>query len=115
MAKGVRNSSESNRRNNAKQTSKVREFLASIKTKGCVLCGYRKCLMALEFHHVGADKEYAVSDTKRSLVATMREVAKCVCVCANCHREIHAGMIEGINHVQTRRVDSCQVVLRFDQ
>jgi hypothetical protein len=70
-----------------------------LKAGGCSLCGYRKCTAALEFHHVGEDKEKNVSQvsTKSSL---LREASKCIVVCANCHREIHAGQIEGYADVE---------------
>jgi len=109
-----KNSTESNRRNNIKQTAKVRDYINHIKSDGCALCGYKKCLAALEFHHVKADKEFTISKLKRSLPATKREIAKCICICANCHREIHAGMVEGMENIQTVSVvDTKQLLLQF--
>lgn len=65
----------------------------------CVHCGYNKSLHALDFHHTGKDKEHALSDIllKASgkngsyLAIALAEAAKCVLLCANCHRELHAG------------------------
>ncbi len=74
----------------------VRERL---KESGCALCGYVKCLAALEFHHVGDDKVLGVNEA-RSVREVLREAAKCIVVCANCHREIHAGQIEGYADIE---------------
>jgi len=56
----------------------------------CCLCGYKKCINALEFHHLG-DKEEAPSYIimRWSWEKAKKELEKCILVCANCHREIH--------------------------
>lgn len=55
----------------------------------CTQCGYNKCNSALDFHHVG-EKRFRVSMAP-SRKAAFEEIKKCILVCANCHREIHAG------------------------
>lgn len=61
----------------------------------CQLCGYNKCLSALEFHH----EDEALKEQSPSYVIlrwswdrAIQELEKCILVCANCHREIHYGM-----------------------
>lgn len=59
----------------------------------CVLCSYDKCISALEFHHLDPnEKEFSisVSGNTRALYLLIEEAKKCILVCANCHREIHA-------------------------
>jgi hypothetical protein len=66
--------------------------LVEYKGGKCERCGYDKCIDALEFHHLNPDeKDFGLScgDT-RSLEKLKKEVDKCIMVCANCHREIHA-------------------------
>lgn len=52
----------------------------------------------LEFHHVESDlKEANIFNMVRagvSFAKVQREIAKCVILCSNCHRELHAGLIE---------------------
>jgi hypothetical protein len=69
----------------------------SIEYKGgrCQLCGYNKCNAALEFHHLNkGEKSFGLSrkGITRSWESIRRELDKCVLICANCHREVEAGV-----------------------
>ncbi len=59
-------------------------------------CGYDRCIVNLTFHHVDpSQKRFAMSmAVGRSIAAFREEAKKCVLVCANCHGEIEAGLIE---------------------
>lgn len=59
----------------------------------CKICGYSKCLEAIEFHHINPSlKEWKLSDLVTNKKETIeKELAKGILVCANCHREIHYG------------------------
>lgn len=74
----------------------------------CVICGYNRCKNALEFHHLDPnDKETSwgeINGSIRSWNYICEEMTKCVMLCANCHREVHEGLIEIPESVQ-----------RFDQ
>lgn len=70
-----------------------------IKYKGgkCEICGYDKCNQALDFHHLNPEeKDFNISQsyTYKNLAKLKLEVDKCILVCANCHREIHAGITQ---------------------
>ncbi len=68
---------------------------AHLASSGCILCGYSKCLRALDLHHVGPGKEYVSQhfrDGKVSFDKMIAELKKCVVLCSNCHRETHAGL-----------------------
>ena len=76
-----------------------RRKLNLIKVCGnkCNLCGYDKTVAALEFHHINPEeKDYniAAKGTCHQLETDLKEVQKCILVCANCHREIHENMHE---------------------
>jgi len=61
----------------------------------CQICGYDRCLSSLEFHHINPnEKEITLSKSILSWDKTKEELKKCICVCANCHREIHDGIIK---------------------
>jgi hypothetical protein len=63
----------------------------------CQLCGYSKCPGALEFHHLDpSKKDFNLSRYRvRAFNEQIRqEIDKCLMVCANCHREIHAGLVD---------------------
>jgi transposase len=63
----------------------------------CALCGYDRCVAALQFHQVDpATKSFHVSreGVTRSLAAARAEARKCVLLCANCHAEVEAGYSE---------------------
>ena len=62
-------------------------------------CAFDDCnethTCVLEFHHVRGEKKDEISDmvTKGFSLAKIEiEIAKCVVICSNCHRKIHAGV-----------------------
>jgi len=57
----------------------------------CQTCGYNMCPTALDFHHKDSRKENSVSALlhKVSKEKILKEVKKCILLCANCHRELH--------------------------
>ena len=57
----------------------------------CVRCGYDKCSGALEFHHIDpSQKDFTISNDRAKLEESIEESKKCILLCANCHRELHA-------------------------
>ena len=69
--------------------------LELIKAAGgcCSICGYRKNLAALAFHHTDSvDKDFKLdmrSLSNRGLESVLTELDKCILVCHNCHAELH--------------------------
>lgn len=65
--------------------------LVEYKGGKCEICGYDKCISALEFHHLNPEeKEFEISNSKIYNFDKMKKEAdKCILVCSNCHREIH--------------------------
>lgn len=57
----------------------------------CAECGYNKCAVALDPHHLDpTTKEFTLSAYGGSMSRLRTEIAKCVLLCANCHRLRHA-------------------------
>jgi len=75
-----------------KRRKKIRQLAISYKGGRCQICGYDRCIEALEFHHLDSNvKDFGISDRgyTRSWEKIKKELDKCLFLCANCHREIH--------------------------
>ncbi len=66
---------------------------------GCCKCGYNKCDSALEFHHIDrSTKEHRPAKLLfGSWEKIVEELKKCILLCSNCHRELHACEYNKIN------------------
>jgi hypothetical protein len=62
----------------------------------CTICGYCRCLRSLQFHHLDPkEKEFTFGNKKWLRWEKMlEELNKCILLCANCHGEIHEGVID---------------------
>ncbi len=81
----------------AKRRKKMRFMAVEYKGGKCQLCGYNKCVQALEFHHFDSiEKDFGVSadGITRSWNRVKAELEKCILLCANCHREVHSGLTQ---------------------
>jgi hypothetical protein len=59
----------------------------------CCICGYSKCIGAMDFHHIESQiKDFTISSRMTSWEAIEKELRKCVLLCSNCHREAHDGL-----------------------
>ena len=79
----------------SRRRRKVKQLLVEDAGGACKICGYDRCIAALEFHHlVPAEKRFALSHrgVARSLAAARAEAARCALLCANCHAEVEAGL-----------------------
>lgn len=79
---------------------KKRKDLA-VEYKGgcCIVCGYKRCISALEFHHLDpSQKDFSFSAKNHHAKVSMEELKveldKCVLLCSNCHKEVHAGLVK---------------------
>ena len=73
----------------------VKRNLIEYKGGKCQICGYNRCQEALEFHHLDPqEKDFTISGGTKSFESLKPEVDKCMLLCANCHREIHAGLVK---------------------
>ena len=84
-----------------RRRDKIKELAVQYKGGKCCICGYNKYVGALEFHHLDPNQKdfnIGAKGYTRSFNKVKEELDKCICVCANCHREIHAGLID-INNI----------------
>ena len=80
-----------------KRRKKLKQLSVEYKGGKCILCGYDKCVAALEFHHVNPNEKLFGLSTKgltRSWEKIKTELDKTVLLCANCHREVESGIVE---------------------
>ena len=79
------------------------EFINLIKQQRggkCEKCGYDKYLGALDFHHLDpSQKDFTIGNRDFKLKECIEGSKKCIMLCANCHREIHANLwqLEDLN------------------
>lgn len=80
----------------SKRRRRLKEMAIQNKGGKCMCCGYNKYNGALDFHHINeSTKEFSLSvrGLTRSWKKIEAEIDKCLLVCANCHREIHGGLL----------------------
>jgi 5-methylcytosine-specific restriction endonuclease McrA len=83
-----------------KKRMRIKTDAIGYKGGCCQICKYSKCISALEFHHIDpSTKKFSISqlvmkDKSVTLEEIKSELDKCALLCANCHREVHAGLIK---------------------
>mgnify|MGYP001596106795 CR=1 FL=1 len=81
----------------AKRRRKIKELSINYKGGKCQICGYSRYQGALDLHHIDPNaKSFGIGDKgyTRSWEKVKEELDKCVLVCANCHRELEAGITQ---------------------
>lgn len=71
-----------------KQKEELNEFK---KQKKCAKCGENRFYL-LDFHHINPETKVdtiAKLSAHSSTKTMYEEIEKCICLCANCHREFH--------------------------
>lgn len=80
-----------------KRITNLKQYFVDYAGGKCSMCGYNKCLSALEFHHLDSEeKEFGISQklSYENKEKILKEMEKCILVCSNCHREIHDEIIQ---------------------
>ena len=84
----------------SRERAKIRNILVRREMKNFLLeyqlshpcsCG-ESDVACLEFHHINNDKEIHISEIPArgwGMKRTLVELAKCIVMCANCHRKLH--------------------------
>lgn len=77
---------------------KRKRDLISLFGGKCCICGFNAFQEALEFHHIDPQtKSFGLTDSNsvtKALEKQLQEARKCVLLCANCHRGVHAGYLK---------------------
>lgn len=83
---------------NTKKSRYLKNLVNTIKeSRGCINCG-ENCPECLDFHHLDPkQKNFSIAEYMRKKSnpdTVLKEIEKCVVVCANCHRKIHSGKLK---------------------
>jgi hypothetical protein len=77
-----------------------RRKLQAVEYKGgkCQICGYSRSYYSMIFHHRDPNKKdfslsYHLARNPKNWEGVKKELDKCVLLCANCHGEVHQGLI----------------------
>ncbi len=87
----------------AKRRRKIKLLAIAYKGGKCQVCGYDTYPGALDLHHLNSStKSFGIGDKgyTRSWEKIKQELDKCILVCANCHREIEAGITQPFGVIQ---------------
>ena len=84
--------------NNTKYKRRNKDFINEYKAnKGCEFCS-ENTPVCLDFHHINPKiKDWNISVMCRganSIQTIQEEINKCIVICSNCHRKLHAGLIK---------------------
>jgi 5-methylcytosine-specific restriction endonuclease McrA len=61
----------------------------------CAVCGYKKYVGALDFHHINPTSKSFSLSVKGLCYAwnsILKEARKCIILCKNCHTEVESGL-----------------------
>lgn len=79
----------------ARRRRKVKAILVEEAGGCCCICGYRRNMRALHFHHLEPSQKRHEINAKGVAIALDKlrgEAQKCVLLCSNCHAEVEDGM-----------------------
>lgn len=85
---------ESHYKRNEKTNKKCRDYVDQYKSQHfCPFCKEKEPI-CLDFHHL-RDKTKNIAEMigDGSFLKLKKEIEKCIILCSNCHRKLHAGII----------------------
>ena len=76
---------EASRKHSIKYNSLVNEW----KSQGCIKCGDKRTHVIDCHHKDPATKSFSIGTAIRGIKPLQKELAKCIPLCSNCHRDFH--------------------------
>lgn len=93
----------------ARRRRKMKTILVEEAGGACCICGYRRTMRALHFHHVEPSlkrHELNARGVALALDSLRAEAQKCVLLCSNCHAEVEDGLVSVPADALERRAPS---------
>lgn len=103
---------ECEKKRNAKKHEDRKELINTLKSCGCCCCDETD-VNCLDFHHVEpSQKDFNMSSaTNKTVRKILEEASKCIVVCSNCHRKIHAGVLDLHSHINEKQFNYMRSLL----
>jgi hypothetical protein len=85
-------------KNKKKYMDRAKVFVLGVKSSGCASCEETE-ICCLDLHHFDPKKkDFLISKVSQGGITSLdrikKELAKCVVLCSNCHRKVHAGLLK---------------------
>jgi len=77
----------------ARMKEKKKEISEWKRLRGCTVCGEREPWV-LDMHHLDPTEKETNPASSATLKTFLKEADKCVLLCSNCHRKVHAGVLQ---------------------
>ena len=77
--------------------NRIEWYNSILATKTCIYCN-ESCTACLEWHHLDPSQKWKEVSTlfyshyTKELI--LEEMSKCIVLCSNCHKKLHAGLID---------------------
>jgi hypothetical protein len=91
--RGISYCREGMRKDQNQRTQNKKQALVVMFGESCSVCGYSRCIAALDFHHPDPSiKEIGWGTLRHKAIKEIAAILtkeQCVLMCSNCHREFH--------------------------
>lgn len=84
-----------------RMNAKKQEIAEWKRERGCSVCGENEPWV-LDMHHLDPAAKEANPASSAILKTFLKEASKCVLLCSNCHRKVHAGVLTLTDEVITK-------------
>ena len=105
---------ECEKKKNAKKHEEKKEIINTLKSCGCCCCDEND-INCLDFHHIDPEeKDFNMSAApNKTTKKIIEEASKCIVVCSNCHRKIHAGVLDINDYINTKQYQYMRSIVRL--
>lgn len=77
----------------SRMAAKKQEIAEWKRQRGCSVCDENEPWV-LDMHHLDPNEKETNSAQSATLKTFLKEASKCILLCSNCHRKVHAGVLQ---------------------